>query len=60
MKDEFGPTAGRSVRSWIDRRFALFRPTMLVFCRYGGPQSEPSPSWRAARNPVVYPSTTTC
>jgi glycosyltransferase involved in cell wall biosynthesis len=41
MRDEFkSKMRDPSVRSWLDRRFALFRPTMVVFCRYSGPHAE--------------------
>jgi len=41
MKEEFGDRMrDRSVRGWLDKRFAMFRPTLLVFCRYGGPHGE--------------------
>jgi hypothetical protein len=56
MKVEFGPRLhDRSVRPWLDGRFALFRPTLLVFCRYSGPHAEYiAERARRQRIPVVY------
>ena len=41
MNEEFGKRAREPLtRKWLDKRFASFRPTMLVFCRYGGPHGD--------------------
>ena len=41
MNEAFGKRAHEPiVRKWLERHFALFRPTMLVFCRYGGPHAD--------------------
>lgn len=44
-----------TVCTWLDERFSLFRPTMLVFCRYGGPHAAHMLD-RARRDgiPVIY------
>jgi glycosyltransferase involved in cell wall biosynthesis len=56
LKEVFGKQLReRSVESWIARRLASFRPTILVFCRYSGPHFEYLINW--ARNqgiPSIY------
>jgi hypothetical protein len=41
MNDIFLKAARKPIaRKWIAKRFALFRPTMLLFCRFGGPHTD--------------------
>jgi glycosyltransferase involved in cell wall biosynthesis len=41
MKEQFGKRLRESIADeWITRRFSLFRPTAVFFCRYSGPHVE--------------------
>jgi glycosyltransferase involved in cell wall biosynthesis len=56
MKDEFGKdTRDSEIHRWLNKRLALFRPTVLVFCRYSGPHAAYLTKWaRREGVPVVF------
>jgi hypothetical protein len=56
MREGFEESADEGVvRAWLEKRFALFRPTLLVFCRYSGPVAQAMTSWARRRGiPVIF------
>jgi glycosyltransferase involved in cell wall biosynthesis len=41
MRERFGkPLESNKVKHWIERRLQRFCPTIIVFCRYSGPNAE--------------------
>jgi hypothetical protein len=56
MRKEFDGSADQGVVSaWLGKRFALFRPSLLVFCRYSGPHVQAMTSWARRRDiPVIF------
>jgi len=56
LNEAFGKHARAPiVRKWLQRRFTSFRPTMLVFCRYGGPHADSMLELaRDAGIPIIY------
>lgn len=56
MRKEIDESADASVASaWLEKRFALFRPSLVVFCRYSGPRVEVMTSWAQRRGiPVIF------
>jgi glycosyltransferase involved in cell wall biosynthesis len=43
-----------AVRTWVDRRLAMFQPSVIVFSRYSGPHAEHMVNWaRRAGVPVI-------
>jgi hypothetical protein len=56
MRERFGEGADEGVISaWLEKRFALFRPSLFVFCRYSGPRVQAMTSWARRRGiPVIF------
>ena len=56
IRNKYGDQSGdRIVRYFLNKRLALFRPTILVFCRYSGPHGDYLLDWaRRAKVPVIY------
>jgi glycosyltransferase involved in cell wall biosynthesis len=47
--------ASEAVQYWIDQRFSLEKPNLIVFCRYSGPHAEVITKWACAEDvPVIY------
>ncbi len=56
MRERFGENADEGlIIAWLEKRFALFRPSLFVFCRYSGPSVEVMTSWARRRGiPVIF------
>jgi hypothetical protein len=56
MRDELDESAYEGVaNAWFERRFALFRPSLVVFCRYSGPHVKTMISCARRRGiPVIF------
>jgi hypothetical protein len=56
MRKVFDERADEGVVSaWLAKRFALFRPSLFVFCRYSGPHVKAMTSWARRRGiPVLF------
>lgn len=56
MRDKFGESADEGlVVDWLEKRFAIFRPSLLVFCRYSGPRAQVMTAWARRQGiPVIF------
>ena len=56
MQEKYGKRMrDSSVHQWLDKYFSMFRPTILVFCRYSGPHAEHMAGWAQREGiPVIY------
>ena len=56
MQETFGKKLrDRSVETWVAKRLASFRPTLMVFCRYNGPHFKYLADWaRHEGIPTIY------
>lgn len=56
MQERFGESANESlVIDWLEKRLAVFRPSLLVFCRYSGPRAQVMTAWARRQGvPVIF------
>jgi hypothetical protein len=56
MLGTFGEgAAAEVVIPWLEKRFARFRPSIFVFCRYSGPHVQAMTAWAQQRGiPVIF------
>jgi tetratricopeptide (TPR) repeat protein len=52
---DFDDSADEGVNAWLEKRLALLRPSLFVFCRYSGPHVQVMTSWARRRGiPVIF------
>ena len=56
MRENFGEGAAADVVvPWLEKRFAVFRPSLVVFCRYSAAHVQAMTSWAQRRGiPVIF------
>lgn len=52
---DFDDSDDAGVHAWLEKRLALLRPSLFVFCRYSGPHVNVMTSWARRRGiPVIF------